>query len=138
MSLDLVGHVGLLAGALLILLGAVGVVTFPDALTRVHALSMASTAGATLSLAGVAVAMGGVAEVTSIIFAAGLQAATNPVASTLLAQATYYAEGIATRVDALDELAARSPQEPAPRPDGAAPGPPDRDGAASSPPGRDG
>jgi multicomponent Na+:H+ antiporter subunit G len=106
--LDLLGHVGLLGGALLILVAAIGVLVFPDSLTRMHALSMGSTAGVALSLIGIAVAMGSVAEVTSLLFAAALQAATNPVASTLLAQATYYAGGIATRVDAVDELAERS------------------------------
>ena len=104
-----VGHVGLLFGALLILVAAIGVVVFPDALTRMHALTMASTAGVAVSLIAVAVAMGTVGEVTSLLFATALQAATNPVASTLLAQATYYAKGVATRVDSVDQLAEAAP-----------------------------
>ena len=90
---------------MLILVAAIGVVVFPDALTRMHALTMASTAGVAVSLIAVAIAMGTVGEVTSLLFATALQAATNPVASTLLAQATYYAEGVATRVDSVDQLA---------------------------------
>jgi multicomponent Na+:H+ antiporter subunit G len=99
------GHVGLLTGSLLILVAAVGVLRFPDALTRMHALSKASTAGVAISLGSVAVTVGSIGEVMSLLFATALQAATNPVASTLLTQATYYAEGIATRVDESDELA---------------------------------
>ena len=100
-----VGEIALLFGALLILLAAVGVVRFPDALTRMHALSKASTLGVSIALVGAAVARTEINDVTSLIFATVLQAATTPVASTLLMQATYYAEGIANRVDTVDELA---------------------------------
>ena len=106
MSRHLIGEIGLLAGSLLILVAALGVVRFPDALTRMHALAKASTAGVAMALVGTALAAAGVNEVMSLLFATALQAATNPVASTLLTQATYYAEGIATPVDTIDELAA--------------------------------
>ena len=58
-----------------------------------------------IALVGAAVARTDINDVTSLLFATVLQAATNPVASTLLMQATYYAEGIANRVDTVDELA---------------------------------
>jgi multicomponent Na+:H+ antiporter subunit G len=102
---QLVGEIALLGGALLILLAAVGVVRFPDALTRMHALSKASTLGVSIALLGAAVARTDINDITSLLFATVLQAATNPVSSTLLMQATYYAEGIANRVDTVDELA---------------------------------
>jgi multicomponent Na+:H+ antiporter subunit G len=104
-SRQLLGELALLAGALLILLAAIGVLRFPDALTRMHALSKASTLGVSIALLGAAVARTSVNDITSLLFATVLQAATNPVASTLLMQATYYAEGIANRVDTADELA---------------------------------
>jgi multicomponent Na+:H+ antiporter subunit G len=102
---QIVGEIALLAGALLILLAAVGVVRFSDALTRMHALSKASTLGVSIALIGAAVARTDINDITSLLFATVLQAATNPVSSTLLMQATYYAEGIANRVDTVDELA---------------------------------
>jgi multicomponent Na+:H+ antiporter subunit G len=105
MTRQLIGEIALLAGALLILLAAVGVVRFPDALTRMHALSKASTLGVSIALIGAAVARTDINDITSLLFAMVLQAATNPVSSTLLMQATYYAEGIANRVDTVDELA---------------------------------
>ena len=106
MSRQLVGEVGVLAGSLLILLAAVGVLRFPDAITRMHALAKASTSGVALALIGAAAAAATVNEVMSLLFATALQAATNPVATTLLTQATYYAQGISTHIDTVDELAA--------------------------------
>jgi multicomponent Na+:H+ antiporter subunit G len=105
MTRQIVGEIALLGGSLLILLAAIGVVRFPDALTRMHALSKASTLGVSIALIGAAVTRTDINDVTSLLFATVLQAATNPVSSTLLMQAAYYAEGIANRVDTVDELA---------------------------------
>lgn len=102
----LVGEGALLAGSLLIVLAAIGVVRFPDPLTRIHALSKASTAGVSLALLGVALTMSRLNDVMSLLFATALQAVTNPVASTLLIRAIYDAEGIPSDVDYVDELAA--------------------------------
>jgi multicomponent Na+:H+ antiporter subunit G len=100
------GEIALLLGSLLILVAAIGVLRFPDTLTRMHALSKASTLGVSIALLGAAVARTNINDVTSLLFATVLQAGTSPVAATLLMQATYYAEGIANRVDTVDELAA--------------------------------
>jgi multicomponent Na+:H+ antiporter subunit G len=99
------GEIALLVGSLLILIAAVGVVRLPDTLTRMHALSKASTLGVAIALLGAAVARTTINDITSLLFATILQAATNPVASTVLIQATYYTEAIANRVDTVDELA---------------------------------
>jgi multicomponent Na+:H+ antiporter subunit G len=101
-----IGEIALLIGSLLILVSAIGVLRFPDALTRMHALSKASTLGVSIALLGAAIARTSLNDITSLLFAAVLQAGTSPVAATLLMQATYYAEGIANRVDTVDELAA--------------------------------
>jgi len=105
LSREWVGQVALLAGSLLILLAGIGVMRFPDALTRMHALAKASTAGVALALLGASLTLSQLDEVMSLLFATALQAATNPVASTLLTQAAYYAEGIPNRLDTVDELA---------------------------------
>ena len=99
-----VGEAALLAGSLLIVIAAIGVVRFPDPLTRIHALAKASTAGVSLALLGVALTMSRVNDVMSLLFATALQAVTNPVASTLLTRAIYDAEGIPSQVDQVDEL----------------------------------
>ena len=92
------GEMIVLIGSVLILISAIGVIRFPDALTRMHALYKASTLGVSLALAGAALAMTRLDDVMSLAFAAALQAFTNPVAATLLTRATYYAnEPAATR-----------------------------------------
>ena len=45
-------------------------------------------------------------DVTSLALAAGLQLLTSPVSAHLIGRATYRAEGIDHRLDAVDELAA--------------------------------
>ena len=88
-----IGQGVMLLGAVLIMISAIGVVRLPDALTRMHALSKASTLGVSLALIGAALAMTRLDDVMSLAFAAALQTFTNPVASTLLTRATYYATG---------------------------------------------
>lgn len=105
-AVSVAGEVVLLFGSLLILIAAVGVMQFRNVLSRMHALSKASTGGITIVLLGAAILVGDLNEGMSLVFAAILQAATNPVSSTLLTQAAYYAEGVPTEMDAIDDLSA--------------------------------
>ena len=89
LSRVLVGEIALCIAAVLIVISALGVVRFPDTLSRMHALSKASTAGVALALFGVATTMSRLDDVMSLGFAALLYTVTNPVASTLLTKATY-------------------------------------------------
>jgi multicomponent Na+:H+ antiporter subunit G len=106
----MIAEVLVLAGAVLTLLSATGVVRFGDALARMHALTKASTLGVLLALLGAAIALEHANDVTSVLLAAALQVLTSPVAGNLLGRATYLARGIGTRIDADDELA----ESPAP------------------------
>lgn len=101
------GEVLVLAGSLLMLLAAVGVLRFRDALARMHAVTKASTLGVLLVLSGAAIVLEDPNAVTSLLLAAGLQLLTSPVAGNLLSRATYLAEGIPMDPDTLDELAER-------------------------------
>jgi multicomponent Na+:H+ antiporter subunit G len=96
----------MLCGALLTLLAAVGVVRFPDALTRMHALTKASTVGFGLVAIGAAFALPTANDVTSVLLAFGVQLLTLPVAATLIANSTYWAERIPAELPADDELEA--------------------------------
>lgn len=99
----------MLLGAVLVLLSAIGVLRFPDALARMHALGKASTVGVALVAIGAAFLLPTANDVTSAIGAALLQLLTLPISTSLLARATYHAEGIPNRVDAVDDLAERPP-----------------------------
>ena len=102
-----IGHIGLLAGSLLILVAAIGVVSFPDALTRMHALTKASTVGVALVAIGAAFVLPTANDITSALGAAGLQWLTLPIACSLIARSVYVARGIPSSVDTVDELAER-------------------------------
>jgi multicomponent Na+:H+ antiporter subunit G len=99
------GETVTLAGAVLILLSAIGVVRFPDVLARMQALTKASTIGVVLVAVGGALVLPTANDVTSAIAAAVLQLLTLPISASLIARATYLARGIEHRLDIVDELA---------------------------------
>ena len=101
----MIGTLIALGGAVLILLSAVGVVRFPDALARMHALTKASTVGVVLVAVGAAFVLPTANDVTSALAAALVQILALPIGASLIARATYLARGIPNRVDAVDELA---------------------------------
>lgn len=110
----IVAHTLMLAGAVLIVLAAAGVMRFRDVLARMHAFSKASTLGFVLVLLGGTIGLDDVDHVTFVLLAAGLQVITSPVAANLIALATYRAEGIPHHLDEVDELASRpSPDDEA-------------------------
>ena len=94
-----------LAGSVLTLLAAIGVVRFPDVLARMHALAKASTAGLLLVLVGGALTLDHPNDITSMLLAGALQLLTMPVGANLMSRATYGARGIESQVDTVDELA---------------------------------
>ena len=103
----MIGQAIALSGAVLTLLSAVGVVRFPDVLSRMHALSKASTVGFLLVAVGAALQLETANDVTTALLAAGLQILTLPVGANLIARSTYMAQGIPHHVDTIDELADR-------------------------------
>jgi multicomponent Na+:H+ antiporter subunit G len=113
----MIGESIMLAGALLTLLAAVGVLRFPDALTRMHALTKASTVGFGLVAIGAALLLPTANDVTSVLLAFGLQLLTLPVAATLIANSTYWAERIPSELPADDELEAATNGNGEPEPE---------------------
>lgn len=80
----------LLLGALVGLIGAIGVLRLPDSYTRMHAASKAGALGAALVLAGVAAASRGAFALTTL-FAMVVVLATAPLAAHALARAAHRA-----------------------------------------------
>jgi multicomponent Na+:H+ antiporter subunit G len=101
----MIGELLALVGAALILLSAVGVVRFSDVLARLHALAKASTLGVLLILAGVAVNLHDLNDVTSVVLAAVLHLLASPPASNMVSRAAYLTGGLPA--DAVDEHARR-------------------------------
>jgi multicomponent Na+:H+ antiporter subunit G len=102
-----IGELITLVGAVLVLLAAVGVVRFPDVLTRMQALTKASTVGVVLVAVGSVWLLPTWNDDTSAIAAALLQLLTLPISASLLARAAYRAGDAERQVDAVDELAER-------------------------------
>jgi multicomponent Na+:H+ antiporter subunit G len=100
-----IGEIVTFAGAVLVLLAAIGVVRFRDVLSRMQSLTKASTIGVVLVAAGSVAVLPTWNDDTSAIAAALLQLLTLPISASLLARATYRARGIEHRVDDVDELA---------------------------------
>lgn len=112
----MIGELLALGGATLVLIAAIGVLRFPDALTRMHALAKASTLGVLLILAGAAVNLDDVNDITSVVLAGVLHVLTSPPASNMVSRATYLVEGMTGGDDALDEGAALRRRRGAARP----------------------
>ena len=100
----MIGEAIMLLGAVLTLISAIGVVRFPDPLTRMHALTKASTIGFVFVAIGACLNMSNANDITSVLLAAGLQLLTLPVAATLIGYSTYWARRIPLNLDGADEL----------------------------------
>ena len=87
----MIGELLALVGAVLILVSAIGVVRFSDPLARLHALAKASTLGVLLVLAGAAVNLRDLNDITSVVLAGLLHLLASPPASNMLSRATYLA-----------------------------------------------
>jgi multicomponent Na+:H+ antiporter subunit G len=99
----MIGELLALVGATLVLLSAVGVLRFGDVLARMHALAKASTLGILLVLAGVAVNLRDLNDITTVVLAAVVHLLASPPASNMVSRAAYLAEGLPA--GAIDERA---------------------------------
>ena len=104
--LSLLASVLLLLGAVLGLIGAIGVVRLPDSYTRMHSASKAGALGAALILTGVAAASAG-AFALAALFAAGVLLASAPLAAHAMARAAHRA-GITPHTGALGDALAHA------------------------------
>lgn len=82
-----IGGALVVAGAILTLLGAAGVLRFPDVYTRIHAASLTDTGGATLVLLGLALIGGLSPEGIKLAFIWAFIMLTTPAAANALANA---------------------------------------------------
>lgn len=88
-ALDIVGALFLLAGAFFCLAAAVGVVRFPDVLTRAHAATKPQVFGLVLVLTGVMLTLRTWEVLTLGLLTIGLQIITAPVSGHMLARTAY-------------------------------------------------
>jgi multicomponent Na+:H+ antiporter subunit G len=101
---DLITGVLALLGATFTLLAGVGVLRFPDTLSRMHAATKATSLGFALIVVGAVIQLSGGS--TKLGFAVGLVFLTAPVAAHLVGRSAYRARDGGLRLDEVDELAA--------------------------------
>lgn len=88
-ALHLAGGALALLGALLTVIGALGVLRFPDVYTRLHAASITDTGGATLFLIGLGLIAGFSPVTLKLLVAWGFIMLTSPAAAHALANAAF-------------------------------------------------
>ncbi|MEU1056110.1 monovalent cation/H(+) antiporter subunit G [Streptomyces sp. NPDC005876] len=86
---DLIGALLLFLGCLQSLLGVIGMLRFPDVLSRTHAATKPQTLGMLLVLAGVALRLRHGIDLGTLALIAFFQFLTGPVASHLVARVAY-------------------------------------------------
>jgi len=101
--LDIVTAVLVLGGSALALTAAIGVVRFPDTLTRMHAATKPQVLGLLLVLGGAAIRLRGNVDIGMIILTAMFTLITAPVVAHRVGQLAYREQNIRDDLLTLDE-----------------------------------
>lgn len=101
---DTVGLVCLLAGAALSLSAAMGLLRFPDLLSRMHAATKPQVLGLLLTLLGVGLQLRNGLDSTSLLLVGLMQMLTQPVAAHMVARAAYRTGQAEERRLVIDEI----------------------------------
>lgn len=100
---DIVAATLILAGSALALTAAIGVVRFPDTLSRMHAATKPQVLGLLLVLAGAAIRLRGNVDVGMLILTGMFTLITAPVVAQRVGQLAYREQNLTERL-AVDEF----------------------------------
>jgi len=103
-AFDLVGAVLILCGALLSLVAAIGVLRFPDLLTRMHAATKPQVLGLMLLCLGLGLTLRDARSVAILVLVLLAQMLTAPVAGHMVGRASYRAGQVREDLLLRDEL----------------------------------
>jgi multicomponent Na+:H+ antiporter subunit G len=103
-TLDVITGVLVLSGSVLALTASIGVVRFPDTLSRMHAATKPQVLGLLLVLVGAAVQLRGNVDVGMIILTAMFTLITAPVVANRVGQLAYREQNIRDDLLTVDEL----------------------------------
>ncbi len=116
--LDYAGALALLAGALFCFAAALGLVRFPDVLTRMHAATKPSVFGLILLLTGVTLILRDPKVFTMLSLAVLMQVLTAPVSGHLISRSAHRSGQWDAEHAAVDELADDQPSDQQTEPPG--------------------
>ena len=103
--LDLLGAALVLLGCFLCFAAALGILRFPDVVSRMHAATKPQTLGLILLAAGVEVSLRTWASFGTLVLIAALQLATAPVSAHLVGRTVYRTDQVRHDLLARDDLA---------------------------------
>lgn len=103
--LDIIGAVFLLLGAMLCFAAAMGLVRFPDVLTRMHAATKPQTLGLLFVIVGVALSLQSLKPLGMLVLVAVLQLLTAPVSAHMVARTAYRTGQVREDLLITDDLA---------------------------------
>src|SRR3954447_20437536 len=120
---DVVAALCLVIGALLTLIAAVGILRFPDVLTRMHSATKPQVLGLLLVLAGLGLRLRDPGSIGLLGLVALFQLVTTPVASHMVGRAAFRAGQVRQDLLIVDELTSglgdhSTADRPADRPEG--------------------
>lgn len=98
----------LISGALLSVAAGIGLLRFPDLLSRMHAATKPQVLGLLLILTGAALRLQNTIDITTLVLVAVFQLATAPVSAHMVGRAVYRAGQVRRDLLIVDELAARN------------------------------
>ncbi|MGH9250298.1 MAG: monovalent cation/H(+) antiporter subunit G [Acidimicrobiales bacterium] len=105
-AFDIASACCLVAGALLGLAAAIGLVRFPDLLSRMHAATKPQTLGLLFVLLGVGLRLRDAGVIGMLVVVAALQLLTTPVAAHMVGRAAYRTGQVRTDLLVTDDLTA--------------------------------
>jgi len=103
-ALDIVTSVLILSGSALALTAAIGVLRFPDTLSRMHAATKPQVLGLLLVLAGAAIRLRGHSDVGMLILAGMFTLITAPVIANRVGQLAYRERKVGDDLLTTDEM----------------------------------
>ncbi|MFC7403530.1 monovalent cation/H(+) antiporter subunit G [Georgenia alba] len=101
---DLAGAVLMLLGSLLALVAAIGLVRFPDLLTRMHAATKPQTLGLMLLMGGLALSVREAFVVWTLLLVVACQLVTAPISAHMVGRAGYRTRRIESDQLVVDQL----------------------------------
>ncbi len=127
---DVVALGCLLAGAFLCLTAGLGLVRFPDVLSRMHAGTKPQVLGILLVMVGGAIRLYGLAAAWMLLLVAAFQLLTAPVSAHMISRVAYRRRHVRRDLLLVDELRDAEGRDSVYRGDEPADAPPDEPGAA--------
>ena len=103
---DVLAGICLISGALLSLAAGVGLLRFPDLLSRMHAATKPQVLGLLLILIGTALRLRNTIDITTLLLIGLFQLVTAPVAAHMVGRAVYRSGQVDKELLVVDELAA--------------------------------